>query len=167
MHDSPDSITADRTFTAVGLFAGIGGLELGFRQAGADTKLLCEVWAPAQAVLRERFPGVPLWSDVGDLGELPEADVVSAGFPCTDLSQAGRMAGIQGEASGLVRHLFALLEDACPRWVVIENVRNMLVLDRGEAMRYLVPTLRAWGSGGRTGWWTPGSRGSRSAGSGY
>ena len=126
MPDSPDSGTAETAFTAVGLFAGIGGLELGFRQAGASTKLLCEVWPPAQAVLQERFPGVPLWSDVGNLPELPEADVVSAGFPCTDLSQAGRMAGIQGEASGLVKHLFALLKDAHPRWVVIENVRNML-----------------------------------------
>jgi DNA (cytosine-5)-methyltransferase 1 len=52
----------------VSLFAGIGGLELGFKQAGASTRLLCEVWAPAQTVLRERFPGVPLWSDVGDRG---------------------------------------------------------------------------------------------------
>ena len=136
MPDSSSSSTAGATFTAVGLFAGIGGLELGFKQAGASTKLLCEVWAPAQTVLRERFPDVPLWSDVGNLRELPDVDVVSAGFPCTDLSQAGRMAGIQGEASGLVRHLFELLKDARPRWVVIENVRNMLVLDRGRAMRY-------------------------------
>jgi DNA (cytosine-5)-methyltransferase 1 len=127
------------------LFAGIGGLELGFKQAGASTKLLCEVWAPAQTVLRERFPDVPLWSDVGNLRELPDTDVVSAGFPCTDLSQAGRMAGIQGEASGLVRHLFELLKDARPRWVVIENVRNMLVLDRGGAMRYLVSSLEDLG----------------------
>jgi DNA (cytosine-5)-methyltransferase 1 len=143
--DSSNSETAGAIFTAVGLFAGIGGLELGFRQAGASTKLLCEVWPPAQAVLQDRFPGVPLWSDVGDLHELPDADVVSAGFPCTDLSQAGRMAGIQGEASGLVRHLFTLLKGARPRWVVIENVRNMLVLDCGEAMRYLVSNLEGLG----------------------
>lgn len=145
MSDSSNTGPAEATFTAVGLFAGIGGLELGFRQAGAATKLLCEIWSPAQAVLQEKFPGVPLWGDVGDLPELPEADVVSAGFPCTDLSQAGRMAGIQGEASGLVKHLFALLEEAHPRWVVIENVRNMLVLDRGEAMRYLVSNLERLG----------------------
>lgn len=145
MPDSSNGVPVGATFTAVGLFAGIGGLELGFRQAGASTKLLCEVWTPAQAVLRDRFPGVALWDDVGTLLELPEADVVSAGFPCTDLSQAGRMAGIQGEASGLVKHLFTLLKDSRPRWVVIENVRNMLVLDRGEAMRYLVSNLEGLG----------------------
>jgi DNA (cytosine-5)-methyltransferase 1 len=143
--DSSNSIPGSASFTAVGLFAGIGGLELGFRQAGASTKLLCEIWPPAQAVLRDKFPGVPLWGDVGNLLELPAADVVSAGFPCTDLSQAGRTVGIQGAASGLVRHLFTLLKDARPRWVVIENVRNMLVLDRGEAMRYLVSNLEGLG----------------------
>jgi DNA (cytosine-5)-methyltransferase 1 len=66
---------------------------------------------------------------------------VAAGFPCQDLSQAGRTAGIHGRDSGLVRYLFKLLENAEPRWVVIENVRNMLVLDGGDAMRYLVSEL--------------------------
>lgn len=145
MPDSSNGDAAEVTFTAVGLFAGIGGLELGFKRAGASTKLLCEVWAPARTVLEAQFPGVPMWDDIGTLRELPAADVVSAGFPCTDLSQAGRMAGIGGEASGLVRHLFDLLQVARPRWVVIENVRNMLVLDRGEAMRYLVSNLERLG----------------------
>ncbi|MBV9450725.1 MAG: DNA (cytosine-5-)-methyltransferase [Streptosporangiaceae bacterium] len=129
----------------MGLFAGIGGLELGFSHAGASTMLLCEVWPPAQAVLRERFPGVTVHGDIQELDELPPADVVSAGFPCTDLSQAGRTAGIHGQASGLVKHLFRLLSEAQPRWVVIENVRNMLVLDRGKAMDYLVHNLEELG----------------------
>jgi len=107
--------------------------------------LLCEVWPPAQAVLRERFPGVTVHGDIQELDELPPADVVSAGFPCTDLSQAGRTAGIHGQASGLVKHLFRLLSEAQPRWVVIENVRNMLVLDRGKAMDYLVHNLEELG----------------------
>ena len=145
MPDPSESATTQVSFTVVGLFAGIGGLELGFEQAGGSSKLLCEVWPPAQAVLRERFPGVPLWDDIETLPELPDTDVVAAGFPCTDLSQAGRTAGIQGEASGLVRHLFTLLNDAHPRWVVIENVRNMLVLDRGHAMAYLVSNLERLG----------------------
>jgi DNA (cytosine-5)-methyltransferase 1 len=143
----PDSPTApeDPTFTVAGLFAGIGGLELGFQEAGAHTKLLCEVWEPAKAVLREQFPGVALHDDIGTLEELPSVDVVSAGFPCTDLSQAGQTAGIHGQDSGLVKYLFTLLRDAHPRWVVIENVRNMLVLDGGKAMDYLVGRLETLG----------------------
>lgn len=70
---------------------------------------------------------------------------MAAGFPCTDLSQAGRTAGIRGDQSGLVEHLFRLLGTASPRWVVIENVRNMLVLDRGHAMDYLVGELERLG----------------------
>ncbi|WP_037810197.1 DNA cytosine methyltransferase [Streptomyces sp. NRRL S-1448] len=134
----PDFDAAPRPLTVAGLFAGIGGVELGLQRAGLRTLLLCEWWEPAQAVLRHHFSDVPLHDDVQTLESLPEVDVVTAGFPCTDLSQAGRTAGIHGAASGMVKHLFELLEDASPRWVVIENVRNMLVLDRGKAMEYLV-----------------------------
>lgn len=128
-------------FTVAGLFAGIGGLELGFHQIGARTELLCEKWDPARAVLEERFPGADLHGDISNLKELPPTDVVTAGFPCTDLSQAGRTAGIHGRESGLVKYLLNLLDNAQPRWVVIENVRNMLVLDGGNAMDYLVNKL--------------------------
>ncbi|MFF5182259.1 DNA cytosine methyltransferase [Streptomyces sp. NPDC000345] len=142
----PDVVTTPGSALRVaGLFAGIGGLELGFRSIGARTELLCEFWSPAQAVLRANFPSVPLHEDVRTLEGLPDVDVVTAGFPCTDLSQAGRTAGIDGKSSGLIKHLFDLLADCNPRWVVIENVRNMLALDRGKAMAYLVSELEALG----------------------
>ncbi|MGW1324526.1 DNA cytosine methyltransferase [Streptomyces antibioticus] len=141
----PNLDATTRPLTVAGLFAGIGGVELGLQAAGMQTKLLCEWWEPAQAVLEHRFPDTPLHDDIQTLKALPDVDVVTAGFPCTDLSQAGRTAGIHGEASGLVKHLFELLEDASPRWVVIENVRNMLVLDRGTAMEYLVSEFERLG----------------------
>ncbi|MFJ2401718.1 DNA cytosine methyltransferase [Streptomyces xanthochromogenes] len=134
----PNLDVATRPLTVAGLFAGIGGVELGLQAAGMQTKLLCEWWEPAQAVLNHRFPDVKLHDDIQTLRALPDVDVVTAGFPCTDLSQAGRTAGIHGKASGMVKHLLELLKDASPRWVVIENVRNMLALDRGTAMEYLV-----------------------------
>jgi DNA (cytosine-5)-methyltransferase 1 len=138
----------------VGLFAGIGGIERGFRQALGDdveTQLLCEWWAPAQRVLTMRFPGVEVHPDVRELSDLPgDCDVLAAGFPCTDLSQAGRTAGIAGEQSGLVSHVFEVLRVAERRsrrlpWLLIENVPNMLALDRGQAMRYLVDELEGLG----------------------
>ncbi|MER6486385.1 DNA (cytosine-5-)-methyltransferase [Streptomyces virginiae] len=129
-----------------GLFAGVGGLELGLSRAGLETVLLCEVWSPAQAVLTRHFPGIPLAPDVQHLDALPgDVDVVTAGFPCQDLSQAGRTAGIGGEQSGLVSHVFRLLQKHHPRWLVLENVRNMLVLDKGKAMLHLVQELEALG----------------------
>lgn len=137
--------SSDSNLRVAGLFAGIGGLELGFQALGARTELLCEFWHPAQTVLRENFPGVPMHADVRTLTGLPDVDVVTAGFPCTDLSQAGRQAGIEGENSGLIKHLFDLLADNSPRWVVIENVRNMLALDKGKAMAFLVSELERLG----------------------
>lgn len=134
-----------RPLSTAGLFAGIGGIELGLHEGGATTRLFCECWEPAQAVLSRRFPGVPLVGDVRELERLPDVDLVTAGFPCTDLSQAGRTRGISGEASGLVAEVFRLLKDRRVPLLVLENVRNMLVLDRGEAMRFLVDELEALG----------------------
>jgi DNA (cytosine-5)-methyltransferase 1 len=102
------------------------------------TELLCELWEPARMVLKHQFPGVPLIPDVRELKNLPPVDLVTAGFPCTDLSQAGRCTGITGEASGLVGEAFRLLGDRRVPWVLLENVRNMLVLDGGTAMRFLI-----------------------------
>lgn len=137
-----------------GLFAGIGGIELGFHQAlgaSVQTELLCEWWEPAQTVLSTRFPGVDLHPDVRELRDLPRGlDLLSAGFPCTDLSQAGRTAGIAGAQSGLVSHVFEALrltatsEGRLP-WLMIENVPNMLSLDKGRAMAYLVDEIEALG----------------------
>lgn len=136
-----------------GLFAGIGGIELGFHRAlgaAAETVLLCESWSPAQEVLAARFPGVDLHPDVREIKQLPHGlDVLTAGFPCTDLSQAGRTAGIQGMASGLVKHVFEALrlsrkQERLP-WLMIENVPNMLALDRGRAMAFLIGEIESLG----------------------
>jgi DNA (cytosine-5)-methyltransferase 1 len=143
-----------RPMKIVGLFAGIGGLESGFRAAlgdGALTEMLCEWWEPAQQVLAAHFPDVPIHPDVRELRSLPSGtDVLTAGFPCTDLSQAGRTAGITGGQSSLVSHVFDALRLVRQRkrrlpWLLIENVPNMLALDRGQAMRYLVGELDALG----------------------
>jgi len=121
-----------------GLFAGIGGLEHGLASAGHQTSLLCEIWEPARAVLTERFPGVSIAADVTELVALPgDTELLVAGFPCQDLSQAGMTAGIGGRRSGLVEQIFRLLNGRSVSWVVLENVSFMLSLDRGRAMDLL------------------------------
>ena len=121
------------------LFAGIGGLEAGLDQAGHETVLLAENWAPAAAVLAKRFADVPNEGDVIRLRSLPgDIELLTAGFPCQDLSQAGRTAGITGKRSGLIDHVFRLLDQRRVPWVVLENVSFMLHLDGGRAMTRLV-----------------------------
>lgn len=138
-------VNAERGFTVAGLFAGIGGIELGLARSGGRAEFLCESWEPAYTVLAHRFAGVPLHHDVRDVRALPKVDLVSAGFPCTDLSQAGLTRGIAGEQSGLVGEVFRLLRKSKSPTLLLENVRNMLVLDGGQAMRYLVDELEALG----------------------
>ena len=70
--------------------------------------------------------------------KLPKVDLLTAGFPCQDLSQAGKTAGIGGNRSGLVDHVFRLLDDWRVPWVLLENVSFMLHLDGGRAMNRLV-----------------------------
>lgn len=131
------------TGNMVGLFAGIGGLELGLAEHGWNTELFCEIDPGAQAVLRHRFPHVPVHPDVTRLRSLPQGtELVAAGFPCQDLSQAGRTAGITGARSGLVDEVFRLVKRKNgPRWLVIENVPFMLQLGRGAAMRHITSVL--------------------------
>jgi DNA (cytosine-5)-methyltransferase 1 len=132
--------------TVAGLFAGIGGVETGLEAAGHRTCLLCEQDPGAQAVLQHHFPGIELASDVRDLTSLPDVDLVTAGFPCQDLSQAGRLAGIEGSRSGLVNEVFRLLAtDGGPRSLLLENVSFMLSLDKGRAMRLLLDNLETLG----------------------
>jgi len=141
-HDAEVETAQSQRYRVVGLFAGIGGLEAGLGAAGHEARLLCEVWEPARAVLCARFRGLKIEPDVRELGSLPgDADVIAAGFPCTDLSQAGRTAGINGSQSGLVAHVFRLADQHDLRWLILENVRNMLALDGGRAMHYLVAEL--------------------------
>lgn len=128
------------------LFAGIGGLELGLHEAGHQTVFTCEVWKPAIAVLSERFVGVPNRPDIRTLRSLPSGlDLLTAGFPCQDLSQAGMTAGITGRRSGLVDHVFRLLDRRRVPVVVLENVSFMLQLDKGAAMNSLTSAFEERG----------------------
>lgn len=137
-----------RSLRVVGLFAGIGGIEVGLGRAGHSTEYLCEIDQGAVEVLRAHLPNTEVHLDVTALESLPSCDLLAAGFPCQDLSQAGRTAGIGGTQSGLVEHVFRLLDGADPEptWLLLENVPFMLSLERGKAMRSLVDRLeeRGW-----------------------
>jgi DNA (cytosine-5)-methyltransferase 1 len=129
-----------------GLFAGIGGVELGLHRSGHETLLLSEIMPPAQTVLRARFPEIDLVPDVRDLKDLPAGtDLVAAGFPCQNLSQAGMVAGITGSQSGLVNEVFRILQNQHPTWLLVENVPFMLQLGRGAAMHHITTELEALG----------------------
>ena len=129
-----------------GLFAGVGGVELGLERAGHRTILLCENNEHASLVLRKRWPGVRLHTDVATLDDFPNGtEVVAAGFPCQNLSMAGDKKGIEGRKSTVVGELFELLDRRPVRWVVIENVYFMLHLGKGSAIEHILDRLEQRG----------------------
>jgi DNA (cytosine-5)-methyltransferase 1 len=131
------------------LFSGIGGIELGLSSHGFEIALLCEIDPVARAILHRHFLQTEIVDDVFKIHSLPKAELVTAGFPCQDLSLAGAKKGIAGGKSGVVSKLFDLLEQAPrsqrPDWLLIENVPYMLRLSRGHAMDFVTTELSRLG----------------------
>jgi DNA (cytosine-5)-methyltransferase 1 len=135
-----------RRHVVAGLFAGIGGLEKGLAASGHHTELLCEIDPLARAVLAARFPGIRVHDDICTLESLPRrVDLLAGGFPCQDLSQAGRTAGITGARSGLVGEVFRLLSVRPVKNVLLENVPFMLQLAGGHAMEVILRSFEELG----------------------
>lgn len=129
------------------LFTGIGGFDLGFERAGMQTVWQVESDAKAQETLVSHFEKVERFEDVRDCKGLRSVDVVSGGFPCQDLSVAGRREGLAGERSGLWFEFARILEELRPRWVVIENVPGLLSSRTGRDFAVILRRLVELGYG--------------------
>jgi len=131
-----------------GLCAGAGGLEMAVSQVtGAVPLWLAENDPWAVAVLAERFPGVPNVGDIttADWSSLPAVDVLAAGFPCTDISDAGPRTGITGPRSSVWKNVAEAVSVLRPRLVMLENVAAI----RGRGLDTVVTDLAALGYGVR------------------
>src|SRR5579859_1687845 len=118
-----------RTFDVTALFGGVGGLELGLESAGHRASAFCEIDPEAATILRDRFPSAALTRDIREIDKVlasisPSSELLTGGFPCTDLSQAGRARGFAGGRSSLVRDAIRLMERRTFPHVLLENVPN-------------------------------------------
>lgn len=118
-------------------FAGIGGFDIGFENAGFKTAFLCEINSFCNSVLKTHWPKVPMFGDIGKLevSQIPDVDVWCGGFPCQDISVArgalGRK-GLGGTRSGLFYQYANLIEAKRPKVVVIENVEGLFNSNKGR-----------------------------------
>jgi DNA (cytosine-5)-methyltransferase 1 len=112
------------TLRVLDLFSGIGGFSLGLERAGMRTVAFCEIDPYCRAVLRKHWPDVPIFEDVRTLtaADVGGVDVICGGFPCQDISIAGRGAGLDGERSGLWAEYARIVGDIRPLYFVVENV---------------------------------------------
>ena len=116
------------------LFSGIGGFSLGLeRTGGFETVAFCEIEPYPRKVLAKHWPEVPCYDDVTKLtggilaGDGITVDVITGGFPCQDISTSGKQAGIGSETrSGLYSEVVRLIGELSPRYVILENVTNLL-----------------------------------------
>ena len=116
------------------LFSGIGGFSLGLeRTGGFETVAFCEIEEFPRKVLKKHWPKVPIYHDVRELTAAQLAadgiavDIITGGFPCQDISTAGKQAGIgEGTRSGLWSEIVRLTRELRPSYVIVENVANLL-----------------------------------------
>ncbi|MBP9898576.1 MAG: DNA (cytosine-5-)-methyltransferase [Gemmatimonadales bacterium] len=124
------------TLTFGSLFAGIGGMDLGLERAGLVCRWQVEIDDYCRRVLTKHWPDVPKYGDIREVsGEgLERVDLICGGFPCQDISIAGKQAGIDGERSGLWSEYVRLIRVVRPRYVLVENVPNLLALGMGRVL---------------------------------
>ncbi len=132
----------------ISLFAGVGGFDLGMEQAGHECVAQVEWDKNAAGVLKHRWPNVPLFCDVSKVSadDLPDADFITYGFPCQDLSVAGKREGLDGKRSGLFYEATRLIRElrtrGCGlRFAVAENVGGLLSADDGVALARCIREL--------------------------
>lgn len=117
------------------LFSGIGGLELGLERAGVgSTVWQCEIDPYARAVLANHWPDAIRFDDITKMHDVPPVDLICGGFPCQDISNAGKRVGIDGARSGLFFELMRVVRLVRPRFVVLENVAALLGRGMGDVL---------------------------------
>lgn len=134
----------DTGLTAVSLFSGVGGFDLALEQNGVKVVATCEIDKHAQKILTRHFPNTQLFTDVSTLtgeelfnaGFVPERGILTGGFPCQDVSVAGRRAGLTRAdgthtRSGLFWEVVRILEETKARYFVLENVPGLLTSNNG------------------------------------
>ena len=125
------------------LFSGIGGFDLGFERSGMECKWQVEIEPFCLEILSKHWPDVKKYNDVRRAGKqnLESVELVCGGFPCQNLSLAGKREGLAGSKSGLWFEFYRILEEIRPKWVVIENVPGMLSSNKGQDFAIILQGL--------------------------
>jgi DNA (cytosine-5)-methyltransferase 1 len=134
-------------FTYGSFFTGIGGMDLGFDRAGMQCKYQVEIDQSCQDVLYNHWPKVEKFTDVKTIkkSDLPTTNLICGGFPCQDVSIAGRRKGLAGERSGLWFYFAEIIEQSRPDWLSLENVPGLLSSHGGQDFKIILDGLVKYG----------------------
>ena len=111
------------------LFSGIGGIDLGLERAGIICKWQSEIDSYSSRVLKKHWPNVPNHGDITKMqtDQIEKVDLICGGFPCQDISFAGKGAGLKGGRSGLFYELIRIVRGIRPQYLLLENVAALLI----------------------------------------
>jgi DNA-cytosine methyltransferase len=140
---------------AVSLFAGIGGFDLALERNGIEVVASVEWDKHAQSVLKNRFPNSQIFGNIQEVtgeqlinaGFDPRNGIITGGFPCQDLSVAGKRAGLAGNRSGLFWEICRLLDETKTQYFILENVPGLLSSNNGADMGVVMSALAQRGYG--------------------
>jgi len=157
-------VTKESKFTFIDLFAGIGGFHHALSDFGGECMLVAESDKKCRQVYRATWPELPagrIYEDIRDLTSLPDGsdrpaeqiqglvpshDVLCAGFPCQPFSKSGQQFGILDQTRGTLFHDILAIAQACtPRFIILENVRNLAGPKHRETLNTIIESLRAIG----------------------
>ena len=135
--------------TGVSLFAGVGGFDLAMQRQGVKVVASVEIDKNCNQVLAQHFPDATQFTDVTevkgkdliDAGFTPSRGIITGGFPCQDLSVAGKRAGLAGERSGLFWEIARLVEETQTEYFIIENVPGLLSSNGGKDFGVVIGTM--------------------------
>ena len=135
--------------TGVSLFAGVGGFDLAMERNGVNVVANVEIDKHCQSLLERKFPNAKQFNDVTtvtgkdliDVGFNPSRGIITGGFPCQDLSVAGKRAGLAGERSGLFWEIARVVEETQTEWFILENVPGLLSSNEGKDFGVVLGTM--------------------------
>jgi DNA (cytosine-5)-methyltransferase 1 len=135
--------------TGVSLFAGVGGFDLAMQRQGVKVVASVEIDKKCNEVLAQHFPDATQFTDVTTVkgedlinaGFNPSTGIITGGFPCQDLSVAGKRAGLAGERSGLFWEIARLVEETQTEYFIIENVPGLLSSNNGKDFGVVIGTM--------------------------
>lgn len=135
-----------KNFTFIDLFAGIGGFRIGFEKAGFECLMSSEINDYCKATYQNNFGEMPL-CDVTKipLNEIPNHDVLTAGFPCQPFSICGKKRGFEDTRGTLFFHICEIINAKQPKVVLLENVKHLIHHDSGNTLTVILNSLEELG----------------------
>ena len=132
---------------AFSLFSGIGGFDLALQRTGHELVGACEIDKYARSVYARRFPNVKLWQNATtiDPKDIPDFDIMCAGFPCQAFSIAGQRGGFQDTRGSLFFEIARIVKEKLPSVLLLENVRGLLNHDKGQTFATILAVLEGMG----------------------